>query len=208
MAIYEAALGACTNTCAAPPEQVPSPSFCETKIIATDTTVVGFLNCEVSATSTPPLGASGGNPTLLELQALITAEKLTFKAVQNFNKPFEERQTVEIDPFIPAIFTGATQSITFEDNYFDLTAETDRLYWDDKAELANQKRLHFVTINKDDVVTFYRIPVSLNQQFSYDATGKNVARRQFTVSMMWSDDKVQGWNPYIVAGAYAAFVNQ
>jgi hypothetical protein len=203
MSIYNAALGSCTNTCASPPVQVVTPSFCDTRIIATDTTIVGFLNCEVSPTSTPPLSVT---PTLAELQALVTANKLTFKKVQNFNRPFEERQTVEFDPFIPAVFTGATLSITFEDNYFDLVSETDRAYWDDKAELANQKRLHFVTINKDDIVTFYRVPVSLNQQFSYDATGKNIARRQFTVSMMWSDDKVQGWNPYVIAGAYNAFL--
>jgi hypothetical protein len=210
MSIYNTALGACTNTCASPPEQLPAPSFCDTKIIATDLVVVGFLNCEVSPTSTPPLGAGvGGNPTLAELQALVAAQKLTFKKVQNFNKQAEEWQEVSFDPFIPAAITGANQTITFEDNYFDFTAETDRKFWDDKAALANNAKLHLVTIYKGvngaDFVTFYRTPVNLKQTLTYDATGKNIARRQFTATFMWSDDRVQGWNPYVINGAYAAF---
>lgn len=204
MSIYNAALGACTNTCAAPPVQVAAPSFCDTKIIATDIVVVGFLNCEISSTSTPPLTAT---PTLAELQALVAADKLTFKRVQNFNKAAEEWQEVSFDPFIPAAITGANQTITFEDNYFDFTAETDRLYWDDKAMLANNAKLHLVTIYKGDFVTFYRTPVNLKQTLTYDATGKNIARRQFTAAFMWSDDKVQGWDFSLVPGAYNAFVN-
>lgn len=210
MSIYNAALGACTNTCASPPVQVPAPSFCDTKIIATDLVVVGFLNCEISATSTPPLGGTG-DPTLAELQALVAADKLTFKKVQNFNKPPEEWQEVAFDPFIPAAITGANQTITFEDNYFDFTGETDREFWDDKAALANNAKLHLVTIfkgaNGADFVTFYRTPVNLKQTLTYDATGKNIARRQFTAAFMWSDDMVQGWNPYLINGAYAAFAN-
>ena len=204
MSIYNAALGACTNTCAAPPVQVAAPSFCDTKIIATDIVVVGFLNCEISATSTPPLTAT---PTLAELQALVAADKLTFKKVQNFNKAAEEWQEVSFDPFIPAAITGANQTITFEDNYFDFAAETDREFWDDKAMLANNAKLHLVTIYKGDFVTFYRTPVNLKQTLTYDATGKNIARRQFTAAFMWSDDKVQGWNFSLVPGAYNAFVN-
>lgn len=202
MSIYNAALGACTNTCASPPVQVPAPSFCDTKIIATDAVIVGFLNCEISATSTPPLPAT---PTLADLQALVAADALTFKRVQNFNKPPEEWQEVSFDPFIPAAITGANQTITFEDNYFDHTAETDRLYWDDKAALANNAKLHLVTIFKGDLVTFYRTPVNLKPTLTYDATGKNIARRQFTAAFMWSDDKVQSWNYSVVAGAYNAF---
>lgn len=204
MSIYNAALGACTNTCSAPPVQVAAPSFCDTKIIATDIVVVGFLNCEVSATSTPPLTAT---PTLVELQALVAANKLTFKRVQNFNKAAEEWQEVSFDPFIPAAITGANQTITFEDNYFDYTAETDILYWNDKTRLANNAKLHLVTIYKGDFVTFYRTPVNLKQTLTYDATGKNIARRQFTATFMWSDDQVRGWNFSVIAGAYNAFVN-
>lgn len=204
MSVYHAALGACTNTCAAPPVQVGAPSFCDTRIITTDSVIVGFLNCEVSATSTPPLSAT---PTLAELQALVAANKLTFKKVQNFNKQAEEWQEVSFDPFIPAAVTGATQNISFEDNYFDITGETDRLFWDDKAELANNGKLHLVTIYKGDIVTFYRAPISLRQTLTYDATGKNIARRQFSVTFMWSDDKVRGWDYYIIAGAYNTFIN-
>ncbi len=204
MSIYNAALGACTNICAAPPVQVAAPSFCDTKIIATDIVVVGFLNCEISSTSTPPLPAT---PTLADLQALVAAEKLTFKRVQNFNKAAEEWQEVSFDPFIPAAITGANQTIAFEDNYFDFTSETDRMYWDDKAMLANNAKLHFVTIYRGDFVTFYRTPVNLKQSLIYDATGKNIARRQFTASLMWSDDKVRGWNFIVIPGAYNAFVN-
>lgn len=203
MSIYNAALGACTNTCASPPVQVAAPSFCDTKIIATDIVIVGFLNCEVSNTSTPPLSAT---PTLAELQALVAANKLTFKKVQNFNKQAEEWQEVSFDPFIPAAVTGANQTITFEDNYFDLDNETDRAFWNDKTELANNAKLHLVTIYKGDIVTFYRTPVNLKQTLTYDATGKNIARRQFTATFMWSDDKVKGWDFYIISGAYNTFI--
>ncbi|MCS7028628.1 MAG: hypothetical protein NZ519_07680 [Bacteroidia bacterium] len=183
-----------------------APSFCDTKILATDIVIVGFLNCEVSPTSTPPLPEA---PTLAlsHLQALVAANKLSFKRVQNFNKQAEEWQEVSFDPFIPAAITGANQTITFEDNYFDFVAETDRLYWDDKTMLANNGKLHLVTIYRGDLVTFYRTPVNLKQTLTYDATGKNIARRQFTASFMWADDKVRGWNFYVIAGAYNAFIN-
>lgn len=202
MAIYNAAIGACSNTCLTPPVQLQAPSFCDTKIIATDVVVVGFLNCEVSATSTPPLTAT---PSLAELQALVAANKLSFKRVQNFNKPPEEWQETAFDPFVPPAITGANQTITFEDNYFDLTAESDRAYWDQKAELANNGKLHLVTVFAGDIFTVYRTPVSLKQTTTYDATGKNIIRRQFTAMFMWSDGTVQGWNPYLIAGAYNAF---
>lgn len=203
MSIYNAALGACANMCPAPHFlMMAMPLSCDAKIIATDSVVVGFLMCDVSDISMPALPP---NPMLSDLQALVSIGKLLFKKVQNFNKAPEEWQELSFDPFIPPVITGANQTMTFEDNYFEISSRSDVSFWNDIVMFASKGKLNLVTIYRGDLVTFYRTPISLKQTLTYDATGKNIARRQFTVSFTWSDSEGRGWNYYLIPGAYNAF---
>jgi hypothetical protein len=200
--IYQVAGGQCAAGCTPAIVQVPAPSFCDTRILQTAETIVGFLNCDVSATATPPLPEP---PTLAALQTLVAANLLSFKKVQRFNDPGEEAVEQEIDAFLGSAIVGFNKTITFDDSFFDFATETDRLYWDNKTRLANDKKLHFVTIFKEDLITFYRASLTLSGRTVYDATAKNLVRRTFTAKLMWDDREARNWNPYLIPGIYAAF---
>lgn len=211
MNIYQVTGGLCASGCAPPILQIPVYSFCDVKILQTAEVIVGFLNCDVGQTSPvalpPALPAPilPNPPTLAALQALVAANLLTFKKVQRFNDSGDEPVEQEIDAFLGTSVVGFNKTITFDDSFFNFETEIDRNFWDNKLLLANNKKLHFVTIYKGDLVTFYRASLSLSCRNTYDATSKNLARRTFTAKLMWDDGAARSWDPYLVAGVYAAF---
>lgn len=211
MSIYLVTGGQCATGCSPAILQVPAPSFCDTQILQTGEVIIGFLNCDVGPVSLPveapalPAPNLPDPPTLLAIQALVTANLLSFKKVQRFNDPGEEAVEQEIDAFLGNAIVGFNQTITFDDSFFNFTTETDRLYWDNKLRLANNKKLHFVTIFKGDLITFYRASLTLSVRKVYDATAKNLVRRTFTAKLMWDDNQARSWNPYLIPGVYAAF---
>jgi hypothetical protein len=205
MSIYLVANGVCATNCPNPPVQTQAPSFCDTKRLVTAPVIVGFLNCDVSTTGTTPDLSSP--PVLAELLALKTAGRFSVKKVYNFNRSGQEWQENQIDPFEAPTITGATQTFAFEDNDFVLSATVpDVVFWDNKTKLANEGKLHLVTIFDTDEVIFHRASMNLKPSHTYDATGKNIVRRAFTAMITWSDREVRNIRPYIIAGAYQQFL--